>query len=77
MMNVDVSETRTGFDVGGSIVSAGGTGKKALSAGVGNDTDSEGGTISDMVTRTCVEKYGTDSKNVTSADRKYFLVERL
>ena len=49
-MSVDVSETRTGFDASGSIVSVGGTGKKSVSASVSNGTDSEGGTLSDMVT---------------------------
>jgi len=39
---------RTGFDASGSLVSAGGTGEETVKAGVGNDTDSEKGTVSDM-----------------------------
>jgi len=70
-------KSRTGFDTGGSLVSLGITGEKIVETGVGNDTDSEGGTVSDMVSGTYVEKYGTDSKNVTSSDTKYFLVEGL
>ena len=76
-MSVDVSEFRTGFDAVGSEVSTDGTGEETVEAGVGNDTDSKGGTVSDIVTGTCGEKYGIDSKNVTSTDTKYFLVERL
>ena len=70
-------KSRTDFYVGGSLVSAGGTGEATIEAGIGNDTNNEGETVSDMVTGTCVEKYGTDSKNVTSTDTKYFLVEGL
>jgi len=66
----------TGFNAGGSVVSVGGTGKETLSTGLGNDIDSEGGTVSDMLTEAC-EKYETDSKNVSSADTKYLLVEGL
>jgi len=74
-MSVDISEILNWIDAGGSVVSAGGINKAIVEAGVGNDTDSEGGTISDMMTGTCVEKYGTYSKNVTLADTKYFMVE--
>ena len=41
--------SHTGFNVGGSLVSAGGTAKETVEAGVGNGTDSEGGTILDAV----------------------------
>jgi len=44
---------------------------------VDNDTDSEGGAVSNIVTGTYGEKYGIYSKNVTSADAKYFMVEGL
>jgi len=43
-------KSRTGFDVGGFVVSAGGTDQKVVSAGIDNGIDSEGGTVSDMVT---------------------------
>ena len=75
-MSVEYLKSRTGFDACGSVVSVGGTGKETLSTGLGNDIDSEGGTVSDMLTEAC-EKYETDSKNVTSANIKYFLVEVL
>jgi len=42
-----------------------------VEAGVGKDTNSEGGTVSDIVTGTCREKYRIDSKNVISVDTKY------
>jgi len=67
-------KSRTGFDAGGSVISDGGTGEATVEAGVDNGKDSEGGTVSDMVAGTCVEKYGADSKNVTSAYIKSFLV---
>jgi len=38
-------KSRTGFDACGSVVSAGGIGKESVSTGVGNCTDSEGGTL--------------------------------
>ena len=38
-----------------SLVSAGGTGKETVEVGVGNDTDSEGVTVSDTVRETCIE----------------------
>jgi len=38
---------------------------------------SEKGIVSETVTGCCGEKYETYSNNVTSADTKYFLVERL
>ena len=60
-----------GFDAGGSLVSAGGTGKETIEAGVGNDTDNEGGIVSDAVGEACVEKYETNSNT------KYFLMEGL
>ena len=63
--------------VEGFEVSIGGTGEEIIEAGVGNDIDSEEGTVSDIVTGTCGEKYGIDSKNVTSAETKYFLVKGL
>ena len=53
---------RTGFDVDGSRVSTSSTNGETIKAGVGNDTDNEGGTVLDIVTGTCGEKYGTDSK---------------
>jgi len=46
-------------------------------ASAGNRTDGGRGTDSDAVTALCREKYKTDSKNMTSADIKYFLLERL
>ena len=70
-------KSRTSFDAGGSLVSAGGIGKETVEAGVGNGTDRERGTVSDAVRGAYLEKYGLDSKNVTSAYTKYFLVERL
>ena len=70
-------KSRTAFNAGGSLVSVGDTGEETVEAGVSNGTNSKGETVSDMVTETCVEKYGTDLKNVTSADTKYFLVEEL
>jgi len=48
-----------------------------VKAGVGKDTNSKGGTVSDIVTGTCGEKYGINLKNVISANTKYFLVEGL
>jgi len=62
---------------GRSGVSTGGTGEEIIEAGVGNDTDNEVGTVSAIVIRTCGEKYKTDSKNITSAETKYFLVDGL
>jgi len=62
---------------GKSRVSIDGTGEETVEASVDNGIDSEGGTISDIVIRTYGEKYRTDSKNVTSADTKYVLVEGL
>jgi len=62
---------------GGSLVSTGGTDKKSVEAGVSNGTVGDRGIISDMVIKTCEEKYEKDSKNVTSTDTKYFLVEGL
>ena len=38
-----------------SRVSTSGPGEKTVEAGVGNDTDSEGGTVSDIMTGTCGE----------------------
>ena len=61
------------FDADGSRVSTGSTDGETVEASIGNGTDSEGGTISDIVTGT----YGTDSKNAISADTKYFLVKEL
>ena len=63
-------KSRTGFDANGSVVYADGTGEATVEAGVGNGTDNERETVSDMVTETCVEKYETDSENVTSVDTK-------
>jgi len=51
--------------------------RETIEAGVGNDIDSEGGTVSDIMIKTCGEKYEINSKNVTSADIKYFLAEEL
>jgi len=76
-MSVDISEILYWLLCSGSLVSADDTGKETVEAGVGNDTDSEGGTVSDTVSGICVEKYGTDSKNVTSAGTKYFMVDGL
>ena len=67
-------KSRTSFDVGGFLDSAGGTGKETVEAGVGgtgketveagvgNDTDNEGEIVSDTMKGTCVEKYGADSR---------------
>ena len=44
-INVDVSESQTGFNAGGSVVFVGGTGEATVEAGVDNDTDSEEGTV--------------------------------
>jgi len=52
-------KSRTGLVAGESRVSIGGTGEEITEAGIGNDTVSEGGTMSDIVIRTCEEKYGT------------------
>jgi len=51
-MSVDISKSRTGFDASGFLVSTDGSGEETVEAGVGNRTDSERGTVSDMVTRT-------------------------
>jgi len=77
VMSVAYLKYRTSFDAGGSGVCTGGTCGETVEAGVSNDTDSEEGTVLDIVTGTCGEKYELDSKNVTSADNKYFLVEEL
>jgi len=45
-------KSRTGFDAGGSVVSAGGTGEVTVETGVGNGIDSKGGTVSNMITGT-------------------------
>jgi len=52
-------------------------GKKLAEEGVSNGTDNERGIVSKVVTGCCREKYGTDSKNVTSAEKKYFLMKVL
>ena len=62
---------------GESRVFIGDTGEKTVKAGVGNSTNSEERTVSDIVIGTGGEKYETDSKTVTSGDTKYFLVEGL
>ena len=76
-MNIDVSEISNWLSCRGSKVSTSSTGDETVEAGVGNDTNSEGGTISDIVTGTCGEKYGTYSKTIASVNTKYFLMERL
>jgi len=43
-------------------------------AGADNGTDGARGIDSDVVTGLCGKKYGMDSKNMTFADTKYFLV---
>ena len=61
-------------------MSTSGTGEESSEAsasnGAGNDADSER-VVSEAVTGCCEEKYKIDSKNVTSAGTKYFLVEEL
>ena len=68
---------RIGFDASGSRVYTGGTGEETIEAGAGNDIVSDGRSVSDIVIGTCGEKYGIDSKNIISANTKYFLVEGL
>ena len=65
------------FDAGGSEVATSGTNEESSEAGAGNDTDSGRKIILEAITRYCGEKYETDSKNVTFADTKYFLIEGL
>ena len=48
-----------------------------ITVGAGKGTNDEREIDSDAVTGPCGEKRGTDSKNVTSADTKYFLVDGL
>jgi len=50
-------------------VSTSGTVKESAEAGAGNGTYSEREIVSKAVTGFCGEKYGTDSKNVTSTDK--------
>ena len=64
-MSVAYLKSQTGFDTGGSGVSTSGTGGEIVKTGVGKGTDTEGGTVSEIVTGTCEEKYEIDSKNVT------------
>jgi len=54
-----------------------GTGKESGEEGASKGTDRGKGTDTDVVPRTGEEKYGTHSKNVTSTDTKYFLVNGL
>ena len=68
-------KSQTNFGVGGFVVSIGDIGKET--SGAGNRTDGRRGIDSDAITGLCGEKYGMDSKIVTSADSKYFLVEGL
>ena len=70
-------KSRTGFDAGGSVVSADGTGEATVEASVSNDTNSEGGSVSNIVMGTCRRNKEPTQKNVKSADTKYFLMERL
>jgi len=62
-------------------VSTSGTREESARASIGNDagnsTNSGRGIVLESVIRHCGEEYRTDSKNVTSADTKYFLVEEL
>jgi len=48
-------KSRTGFNAGGSEVSTSDTGEESVEAGVGNDTNSERGIVSETVTRYCGE----------------------
>ena len=48
-----------------------------MKTSIGKGTDSEGKIVSEIVTGIYEEKYEIDSKNITSADTKYFLVEIL
>jgi len=72
-----LTDAHIGVDAFGSEVSSGGTCEEAGKVSAGKGTESEKGTDADVVPVTGGEKYETDSKNVTSADTKYFLVERL
>ena len=56
-------------------MSTSGTCEESAEARAGNDTNSGREIVSEAVTGFCEEKYETDSKNVTSADTRYFLVE--
>ena len=47
----------------------GGINEDTSGAGAGNETDSGRGIVSNVVRELCKEKYETDSKNVTFADR--------
>ena len=58
-------------------MSLGGTGEESAEASAGQGRDSGRGTDADAVPGTDGEKYGTDTKNVASADKKYILVEGL
>ena len=70
------SFSRGSSGAGGSVVSFGDSGKEILGIGAGRDngTVCRRGIDYDAVTELCGEKYGTDSKNVISANIKYFLL---
>ena len=76
MIQKSLTSSRTGCDACGSEGSPGGIGEKSTEAGADNDTNRRG-TDADSILRIGGEKYKTDSKNVTSTDTKYFLVEEL
>jgi len=74
MIQKSLTGSRTGVDACGSEVSPGGTDEGTAEAGSDKDTDSGRGTDADAVPETSEEKYRTNSKNMKSADTKYFLV---
>ena len=80
-MSVNMSEIffSRWLQCGDVVVSFDDTGEETslTTVGAGKGTDSEREINSDAVTRSCGEKQGTDSKNVTSTDTKYFLVDGL
>jgi len=61
---------------GSTVVYAGDTDNETSEtrAGMDNKTDNGKGIGSDAVTGYCGEKYETDSRNVTFADTKYFML---
>jgi len=71
-------KSRRGFGTGSSVVSVGDTSEETVGTGVGvgayNGIDGGRGINSNALTALCEEKYGIDSKNVTYADTKYFLL---
>ena len=65
-MSVDVSEIPNWLGCRGILSFYWWYWRRNIRSWCGNDTVSDGGSVSDIVIETCGEKYGTDSKNVTS-----------